>query len=566
MDDAIDITLAATIASNAKSTMRDRSVYSSAENLGSVIGIPMPALSARYLFHLDVYPLGRFALLTGYRESCKSAMMFEIGRWHRLCGGNGMTLEVEQKDSEALRLGLCNYDFRAFKSRRCYTQDEWFRAFRIWMDTLELAMDGVIHRNGRITLDRKVALVDATTGKVKKGQKPEPVAEAPKKTRRKKDEPVKPKPVGRIAPMFIGIDSLSSGATEEAYELVMKDGAPTREFPVHAQLLSRFFQSAPKRLQYQPVSVGMVSHLKDSKEPGQHQKERITFGGKAPQHQITFEIQMSRRSDHEGTRQHPLLGNVTFIPLKISIFKNSLASHENLFIDFCWYFDETNRDPVSGAARQMFFFDWYAASIELILQCSAPASKGGGIATRRAKRLRDLIDLNKDDDKRTVWSDALGISQDDPMSYTEAGVLLEDKIAAEPEFARDLYDIMEIQRYGTFQPGIDLRDQISDRIKLIRKMNDGVPVREAVVPVTSAEYQKRLDALLDQIKEEVEEEFDEYDDGTSTSGAEEEAEGETVVGDGGINAPAPPTKFASEEKEEEDDNYGFEPTEDIPSE
>lgn len=47
-----------------------------------IIGIPLNAVSLRYLFGNDVFPVGRMTELVGVSESCKTAFLFELYRWH----------------------------------------------------------------------------------------------------------------------------------------------------------------------------------------------------------------------------------------------------------------------------------------------------------------------------------------------------------------------------------------------------------------------------------------------------------------------------------------------------
>jgi hypothetical protein len=98
-----------------------------------------------------------------------------------------------------------------------------------------------------------------------------------------------------------------------------------------------------------------------------------------------------------------------------------------------------------------------------------PGEAGMGFSSRRAKELKELIDLNRDDDRRQVSSRALGISDKDKLPYREAGKLLEEKIQADPSFCTALYDIMGIRRRFMFQYGVDLREQIAQNLVRLRE-------------------------------------------------------------------------------------------------
>ena len=74
--------------------------YIGKESQRVVIGIPLPAFSLRFLFQNDCFPLSRMTEIYGINESCKSAMLYEMFKWHVGAGGGYILNLAEPKDTE----------------------------------------------------------------------------------------------------------------------------------------------------------------------------------------------------------------------------------------------------------------------------------------------------------------------------------------------------------------------------------------------------------------------------------------------------------------------------------
>ena len=82
----------------------------------------------------------------------------------------------------------------------------------------------------------------------------------------------------------------------------------------------------------------------------------------------------------------------------------------------------------------------------------------------RRNALRDLLDLNivsKANSATYVWSDALGVSKDSPVSFTEAGKMIMDN----QELLRAIQDELGIKRNVVYRAGMDYRQVLADYIK-----------------------------------------------------------------------------------------------------
>lgn len=465
VDGLLDSSLLTAInAANSNNTFDDGVVLTASEALAQLICIPMPALAPRFLFQGEGFPLCRVTLLTGFRESCKSAFMSEIGLWHRAQRGSYVVIETEEKDGTDLRDSFFNYDRNAWFFSRGDTQEAWQQLYFWWVDRLREIMDGF----KRELTEEEKKIEERKQRKAREKAEADGMRLVAKKPGRfgqkKKTEPKVHVPgTGRKAPVCIGVDSISAVLIDKFAQEMLDNGSPELHHPQHARLLSDFLKVAPKRLARYPMSLVMVSHLRETQH---HQnpniKNRVTTGGAAPGFQASLELDMRRKGAHQGLDMHPDFGELHSIPINIRICKNSLAPHEFITVPMCWYFDQNNRNPITGEPRQRSFFDWHTASLELLKDCMRPGEAGKGFSTQRAKDLRDLLDLGLDENKRKAWSKTLGVSSDDRMTYQKLGELLEAKIQSDAEFRKNLYSILGIRRRYLFKPGVDMLDQIAE--------------------------------------------------------------------------------------------------------
>jgi len=429
-------------AKNSKDALR---VYGAHDQLARIICIPMPALAPRFLLQLEGWPLQRFTLVDGYKESCKSAFLAEVGTWHRRLRGICGYIETEAKDGAGLRDSFFNYDRNAWKLIPTASQDEWNRAYFWFFQQLQAQMDG-FH------------------------------TQVPDKNGKPRRQFVKG--VGRVAPAFIGVDSISAVLIEKFREAMLEEGAPALNHPQGALLLSNFFKVGPKLLLDYPITFMAVSHLRETAKNPQmpHIKSRVTTGGEAPKYQMSAEIEMQRRSPRQLTRGHKKYGDIHSIDLQMVVRKNSLAPHEWINVEMSWYKDPDDIDPLTRQPRQKSYFDWHSSSINLLIDCMKASQGDNGFSSRRAKQLRELIDISCDDDNRTISSKALGIGAKSPLSYFEAGLVLEDKIQKDPSFCLELYNIMGIGRHFMFQSGVDMLEQIKTNTALLAESDRTAPM------------------------------------------------------------------------------------------
>jgi len=381
--------------------------------------LPVPALAPRVLVRQEGFPVGRFYLLDGKKESCKSAFGYELIRWVRLLSGKGKIIEVEDKRSPTLCLSINKYDYKAFSTHYCDTMQDWNAALTYWIHEFIDIMDGV------------------------KGSKT------------KRNRPG----IGRIAPVCFMIDSIMAAVGDDTMEEITEEGHGKRRFASDTALLSEFLKVFTKWITKYPFIVAGVNHLKPTQDSRGFQVRHMP-GGKAPEYHAALDIEMTRSMPDAKK----LVRGREYIPLKMKVQKNSTAPKGEVQVNFWWYTD-FEHPTESGEALQISWFDWDAASI----QCIFDAMGAGG--TDMAKRLREVTGLRYvgEASKCVVSSDVLEISDSDPLSFTEAGRKLEDKIQSDKTFRDALYPLLGIQRRHLLKHGADYRDQIEDARKIVQE-------------------------------------------------------------------------------------------------
>lgn len=403
--------------SEARNFFGEENFYTGSEAEQLIVGLPLPALCLRYLFQSTVYPLSRMAIITGQEGSCKSAMLYEMFRWHRLFGGRNILLECETKDSPDLRTSILGYDSKACGMKRCHSLEEWQKALTWFIEDSQKRMTGTKERPGP----------------------------------------------GRIIPFCIGIDSLMATASEENIKKILEQGYADRAHPLEALKISQFMKVWPQKLFRWPFSVIGTNHLKPTTDfmgrPG-----RNLPGGMSLKFQETYELEMARtgdihRADHDG------------ISVTITTRKNSLGpSRKQIKATLVWWneYEEVppevkdqvvNEDAINAVAgipqvqsRQRTMWNWHSASIDLLLEIQSKDRT-------RWKKIEEFLDLKAERSKgNMVWSRALGIPSEDKVPFNQAGAMLEER----PDILNRLHALLGIRERFEFEPGKDFQQQMVD--------------------------------------------------------------------------------------------------------
>jgi hypothetical protein len=361
---------------------------------GLLVGLPLPALCLQYAFQSTVFPLSRVVQITGEEGSCKSALLYELMRWHMTYGGGAFLAQNELKDSWDMRAAIMRW--RPDWLKRCEVTDthsleEWQK---VWSFGSQFA----------------------------------------------KGEMDKPGGPGRTVPILVGCDSITATAPQDEIDQIMKEGCAKRGYALMANLISRFMRTIPQQIQGYPLTYVGTNHLKPSTDYMGRPTSTVP-GGKSVKFYETFEIEMHKHQicdidklEYQGLR----------VVLKIR--KNSLGPSRKQFVaEFLWW-PEAGPD---GQVRQAMAWDWDTATIDLLLRFETDKGK-----KTLYKSLQDICDINvvsKGD--KTCWSRVLDIPRDNPQPYRVAGAMLEQR----EDVKRQMYPLLGIIPRRPFQPGIDYR-------------------------------------------------------------------------------------------------------------
>ncbi len=359
-----------------------------------VVGLPLPALCLRYLFQSTVFPLSRITQITGEEGSCKSALLYEIFRWHFCHGGGAVFHENEGKDSPELRDSILQYNqvwLRRLDITPTHSLEEWQAALT---EFVKLASDYQTRQDGP----------------------------------------------GRTIPIAFGIDSLMATAPREEIEKIMKSGHATRNFALAAYLISQYMRTMPSQLKTFPFSIIGTNHLKPATDYMGRPTSNIP-GGKSVKFMETYEIEMKRAPTPDIDRLE--YGG---IKLKITMRKNSLGpSRKQIGAELLWW---NSQDPVTRMIRQQTAWDWDTASIETLLSFN-DAKAGKKSIYAEIMKILPLHNVNPS--RREATCPLLGFDQ--ATHFRSIGAALESR----PDLLMQMYPIMGITPRRVFQPGVDYR-------------------------------------------------------------------------------------------------------------
>jgi RecA/RadA recombinase len=370
----------------------------------TIVGLPFPALVLRYLFQSVVLPLGRIVQLAGKFGSCKSALLYEIMRWHASYGGGSALAECENKDASMMRAGIMEYNemwLRRIEFGPADTLQEWQKFLTSNLLQFKTVMDA-------------------------------------------------PGGPGRTIPICMGIDSLTATDSETEIAKVEEAGHSSIGYATQANLITRYMrQGVVKHLRGYPFTIVGTNHLKNSMEqsPVPGVKLTKTPGGDAVNFMATFLLEMERvkdiaTQDYDGIR------------VKIKMAKNSIGpSRKTAEAQLLWW---QAPDPNTGNFRQRFVWDWDTASVELLLSFTDPKSKNRTLGNAM-KEIHGIVR----DTASTSHSRVLGY--DSPVPHRVLGAALERRL----DLLDALYPMLGISKYSVFQPGLDYRVMLEQATKTL---------------------------------------------------------------------------------------------------
>ncbi|NDD52384.1 hypothetical protein EBZ39_00640 [bacterium] len=395
----------------------------SSEDNDPLIGLPLPALSARYLLQANIFPLSRFTQLRGEFSAGKSAFLTEIMRWFHMYGGGAIMIDTENKGSPTMMAGIFGHNPQYMARTKVVTAasvEEWQGKY--------MGFCKAIH-----------AQIDA--------------ANAPE----------------RAVPICIGVDSISAVEVDRRVEKVAEEGHAAAGHPYLARNLSDFMRTAlVPTLRHYPIALVATNHLKEEiNSMGFGPPKKYAPGGASLDYYPTLIIDMSKASS-----KNLVIGRAEGQMVRLVATKNNLgAPNRRIVVNLMWYNDIVESKDANGNPtyknQQYHYWDWHTATIRLLMDLQAGDKKPQpGTDPKLPGLIRQVCDLEykhgtKNSEVPLVYSTALGISKSDAVSEVEASMILESN----PRVLGVLHGLLGVNEYSVCDPARKYRDQIMEELK-----------------------------------------------------------------------------------------------------
>lgn len=374
-----------------------------AETSASTVGLYLPFLSQRLLFQRTTFPLGRTTIIYGPTGSNKSALVYYFYDLFLDNGGRYFHLDVEDKDTPAMRLALTKYRSALGECRSCDT----INVYQIEIESY---------------LNWYVALAA------------------------KKDGP------GKACPVIIGVDSLVAKMTADAAKKVEGDhGATGRRFADEARALNDWFKYIPGKMTDMPICLLGVNHDKPSKDDKTGATIHRTPGGASPNYNSTYKIYAERVkklpqtvSGTEGNR------------IKLEMHKNSLgADGQKIEVEVVWSHKPVKSRSGKQTLRQIMQWSWAKATVEHLyrMQGVDNLKKMG----HRGDAVNDLLQIRRHTGGR-YSAKMIDVPTSDPISASALGRLIETKT----DVLAQLEPELGIHPSYAYRPGVDYDVQVAE--------------------------------------------------------------------------------------------------------
>jgi len=388
-----------------------------------LIGLPVPALSARYIIQSNIFPLSRFVQLRGEFSAGKSALLLEIMRWFAVYGGGGVVIDTENKASRSMIDGICGHNpdyMRRVVAVQANTVEEWQKQY--------IGLCQLIHKQS--------------------------------------DEDT----TGNAYPMCIGIDSISAVEVERRVDKVSEEGHASAGHPYLARNLSDFMRTAlVPTLRHYPIAFVATNHLKEEiNQMGFGAPKKYAPGGASLDYYPTLILDMERvsrkmveKSGQEGQA------------VRIIATKNNLgAPGRRCVVNLMWYTRSVpvvspNGEIIAYTSQQHHYWDWHTATTRLLIDVQDSDRKPQpGHDPKIAELMRQVCDVEykhgtKNSDIPLVWSTALGVTKQEAIPEAELSMLFErnDRVKSL------VHGLLGINQYAVCNPAVKYREQVLVQLK-----------------------------------------------------------------------------------------------------
>lgn len=392
-----------------------------AEEQDPLIGLPLPALSARYLLQSNIFPLSRFTQLRGEFSAGKSALLIEIMRWFAMYGGGGVMIDTENKGSRSMIDGLFGHNEDYMKRAvvtRAGSVEEWQKKY--------ITLCQLVHKQADAGHD--------------------------------------------VYPLCIGVDSISAVEVERRVDKVAEEGHASAGHPYLARNLSDFMRTALiPTLRHYPIAFVATNHLKEEiNQMGFGAPKKYAPGGASLDYYPTIIIDMERisrklveKNGQEGQQ------------VRMTATKNNLgAPGRRVVVNLMWYPDTIAYNDENGEPRyrqqQQHYWDWHTATTRLLLDLQDPDRKPQpGHDPKLGAILKQVCDLEykhgtKNSDVPLVFSNALGVSKQEAVTEVEISMIIEEN----RKTCSLLDGLLGVNAYTICNPAQKYREQVLAQLKL----------------------------------------------------------------------------------------------------
>lgn len=385
-----------------------------------LIGLPLDALSKRYVFMNDCLILGRVIQIEGWQQQRKSTLLFELFRWHarQPFQGGGEYLLTEPRDQPDLRRAILGPElYGSVRLHQCRTTEAW--------------------QTCGVQFIKRLA-------------------------KRYGDAAACPFPV------MLGLDSMAGVTHEAAYKKVWKDGHASVGFGIDANLNNTYFKAVFYDAADWPLTWVFTNHLRAGQDAMGNYVER-TPGGVTIHFAVTWELKLRVIYDYNYASK---VGK----RVVIEVVKNSSGprSGHRLEVDVLHGFDDNG--------EQWMDWDWHGATTTLLLGYGQSKNPAWPSLKRQIDEIVCLEDHggrgNHDDEHagdRRVSCPALGLTK---VHYDEAGRAIEENAPI-----REALDMLfGIRKRIPFRPGVPYNKQLQDARRAARPAYAAAQADPAAAP------------------------------------------------------------------------------------
>ena len=395
-------------------------LQATAEDNDPLIGLPLPALSARYLLQANIFPLSRFTQLRGEFSAGKSALLTEIMRWFHVYGGGAIMIDTENKGSPTMMAGIFSHNQQYMARTKVVTAasvEEWQKRYMSFCQAIHKQIDSV----------------------------------------------------DTAFPVCIGVDSISAVEVDRRVEKVADEGHAASGHPYLARNLSDFMRTAlVPTLRHYPIAFVATNHLKEEiNSMGFGPPKKYAPGGASLDYYPTIILDMAKASSKNLPSRYE--GQA----VRITATKNNLgAPGRKIVVNLLWYNEivpSVNSNGQETYKNQQFhFWDWNTATIRLLMdmQSDSAVKLVPGMDPKLPKLVKQVCDLEykhgtKNAETPLVYSSALGISKQEAVSEVEAAMILEENTRV----VGLLHGILGINEYTVCDPARKYREQVMEELR-----------------------------------------------------------------------------------------------------